>query len=421
MSKHWDGGDIAFRPETWAALGEHLLPGAFCMAFSGARTYHRMACAIEDAGFILHSMIGWVYGSGFPKATRIDTQVDRAAGKMDERVCLGTYKTSKSGPMHQPNGGGLFSDDNYQWKPYAKIEIPATEMARTWSGHRYGLQALKPALEPICVFQKPYAGRPVDSIVKYGAGSLWIEGGRIAHNDPLGKPSDGMAGKSAGIMGNTVMRHRDNTGPEPAGRWPSNLLLDPCAARALGEMSGERNVGGARATRRTAGDFFAQGGRSLVGYGDTGDASRFFQQCDYALEQAEPFSYNAKAGRTEREAGLLGHAPCLVCGGYDTLFHVGKTGKQEPCHRNGHPTQKPLSLAKYLSTLLLPPVEYAPRRILCPFFGTGSEGIGAHLAGFDEVLGIEMEPQYVEWARARVAHWRGASLPLFAMAEEAAE
>jgi hypothetical protein len=217
--------------------------------------------------------------------------------------------------------------------------------------------------------------------------------------------------------------YADADGYETVTEW---RCVDGCPVKALGEMSGEL-AGGGKSRSKSYKFTNVYGSGTLppkppeYDHPKGGPASRFFQQCDYALEQAEPFSYNAKASRTEREAGLLGHAPCLVCGGYDTLFHVGKTGKQEPCHRNGHPTQKPLSLAKYLSTLLLPPVEYAPRRILCPFFGTGSEGIGAHLAGFDEVLGIEMEPQYVEWARARVAHWCGASLPLFAMAEEAAE
>lgn len=76
MGKDWDGGDIAFRPETWAAIGEHLLPGAFIMAFGGSRTFHRLACAIEDAGYIIHPAICWLYGSGFPKATNISRQID---------------------------------------------------------------------------------------------------------------------------------------------------------------------------------------------------------------------------------------------------------------------------------------------------------------------------------------------------------
>ena len=80
MNSKWDGGDIAFRPETWAALVALLHPGAFVFAFVGCRGYHRMACAMEDSGLIIHPAIGWLFGSGWPKATRIDTQIDKRAG-----------------------------------------------------------------------------------------------------------------------------------------------------------------------------------------------------------------------------------------------------------------------------------------------------------------------------------------------------
>jgi site-specific DNA-methyltransferase (adenine-specific) len=72
MGKQWDGGDLAFNPETWEAFGNVLHSGAFGMAFASSRGWHRMAVAIEDAGFIIHPTIfGFCYGSGFPKATRV--------------------------------------------------------------------------------------------------------------------------------------------------------------------------------------------------------------------------------------------------------------------------------------------------------------------------------------------------------------
>jgi site-specific DNA-methyltransferase (adenine-specific) len=67
MGTTWDGGDVAFRPETWATIATALRPGGFLLAFGGTRTYHRMACAIEDAGFVIQDCIMWLYGSGFPK------------------------------------------------------------------------------------------------------------------------------------------------------------------------------------------------------------------------------------------------------------------------------------------------------------------------------------------------------------------
>ena len=80
MGKSWDSSGVSFKPETWVALGDHLYPGAFGMTYAGARTWHRIATAIEDAGFIIHpSIFGYLYPSGFPKATRIDTQIDKEA------------------------------------------------------------------------------------------------------------------------------------------------------------------------------------------------------------------------------------------------------------------------------------------------------------------------------------------------------
>jgi site-specific DNA-methyltransferase (adenine-specific) len=70
MGQTWDGGDVAFQPETWAEVLRVLKPGGHLVAFSGTRTYHRMAVAIEDAGFEIRDMIAWHYGSGFPEVAR---------------------------------------------------------------------------------------------------------------------------------------------------------------------------------------------------------------------------------------------------------------------------------------------------------------------------------------------------------------
>lgn len=67
MNQTWDGGDIAFRPETWVTVASIMRPGAFLVAFGGTRTHHRVWCAIEDAGFVIQDTIMWLFGSGFPK------------------------------------------------------------------------------------------------------------------------------------------------------------------------------------------------------------------------------------------------------------------------------------------------------------------------------------------------------------------
>ena len=100
------------------------------------------------------------------------------------------------------------------------------------------------------------------------------------------------------------------------------------------------------------------------------------------------FRYTSKASRAEREVGTADGCP--------------------------HPTVKPLALTRYLATLLLPPERGTPRRILTPFSGVGSEMIGALLAGWDHATGIEIDPEYVTIAHARIRHHaRERSAPLF--------
>src|SRR4030095_12596252 len=203
MGKSWDGGDIAFRPDTWRALAQHLLPGAFGMTFGSSRGWHRLACAIEDAGMVIRPsifMLGWATGQGWPKATRIDTAVDQAAGVDRAYVGEGPYAGRKPRADHDRQGL-TYADDTYVRPAGQPLFAPATDLAKTWAGHRYGGQALKPSLEPVIVWQKPYHGRPVDSITATGAGALWIEESRV------GIPIADVLGNSGGK------------------RWPPNLAL----------------------------------------------------------------------------------------------------------------------------------------------------------------------------------------------------
>jgi len=129
-------------------------------------------------------------------------------------------------------------------------------------------------------------------------------------------------------------------------------------------------------------------------YADKGGASRFF--------------YCAKASRSEREAGLIGAIPCSVCGDLHSTTHEHpRTGKPVKCLRNVHPTVKPLKVIEWLAKLILPPprADGQPRTLLVPFSGSGSEMIGALNAGWDAVVGIEVDPAYCRIACARVGHW----------------
>ncbi len=155
MGATWDGGDeIAFQPSTWRVIGRHLHGGAFMMVFAGTRGYHRMATAIEEAGFIIHPAIGWSFGSGFCKATRVDDQIDSAAGQLPKVVATRKHapKFAAADFEYREKDNGFNSKERQTFD----VTTPATELAAAWEGHRYGLQALKPAFEFICVAQKPY-------------------------------------------------------------------------------------------------------------------------------------------------------------------------------------------------------------------------------------------------------------------------
>lgn len=381
MGKKWDGGGVSFRPETWAALAEHLYPGAFGMAFASSRGWHRMACAIEDAGLRFHPsvfMYGWNFGSGFPKSTRVGKNGDHP--EFDE--------------------------------------------------HRYGGQVLKPSLEPIIVFQKPYDGKPVECITETGAGALWVDGGRIGvnGNDPNHRRATGDNGGADSVFG--VGNHK-RPATLGSGRWPANFVLvhspecdddgcsESCPVRLLGEQSGEL-AGGGKSTKPTGhnGPIYGKYNPCQISihHPKGGTAARFFYQSDWSYEVAEqitaadPVRYVAKAGRRERDAGLEGMPTrANVSENYGTK-RVNLTRKDLGENRvlpvrNPHPTVKPIALIRYLATLLLPPAMYAPRRIIIPFAGVMSEAIGAGLAGWEEIVAIEGEAEYCELGKARLRYW----------------
>jgi site-specific DNA-methyltransferase (adenine-specific) len=388
MGQTWDGGDVAFQPETWSAFMKVLHPGAFGMAFASSRGWHRLAVAIEDAGFVIHPTIfGWLYGSGFPKATRIDTQIDRDSG-MDQKI-IGKSNRHVSGKQDQRTEGLCGSKTFSETIGMGQfLKEPATALAKAWIGHRYGLQALKPALEPIIVFQKPYEGKPIDCMAETGAGALNIDGARIPADKPytINTWDDGAHPFGDGA-GNPF------TGREETGRWPANFILeDEGAADALDAQSGHLKSGN-NCTRRQEGTFLEHGGLGKAGdvqktIGDEGGASRFFFRVQEQIDESDPVYYCSKASKSERDDGM-------------------------ECH-NSHPTVKPIALAKYLATLLLPPAMYAPRRIFVPFAGVASECIGAHQALWEEIVGIEMEEKYCDIARVRAKYWenRGVQLEL---------
>ena len=169
MGKKWDSSGIAFQPDTWAEVYRLLKPGGLLLAFSGTRTYHRMVCAIEDAGFEIRDTIAWVYGSGFPKSYDISKGIDKQAGAEREVVA----KTGQRCGVFAHAGDGREQNINdYE----SVVTAPSTPEAQLWDG--WGT-ALKPSHEPIVLAMKPIDGTFANNALTYGGAGLWIDGGRV--------------------------------------------------------------------------------------------------------------------------------------------------------------------------------------------------------------------------------------------------
>jgi DNA modification methylase len=206
MGRKWDASGISYDLEVWRQALRVLKPGGHLLAFSGSRTYHRMACAIEDAGFDIRDQIMWVYGSGFPKSLDVSKAIDKAAGAERE----------VTGPNAWAARGGLVQANTYGTPSRPDATSPATDEARRWSG--WGT-ALKPAHEPICMARKPLVGTVAANVLQHGTGAINVDGCRVGTDGGTTRNGLSYVGESGWTTGHSVQRI-------DAGRWPANVLHD---------------------------------------------------------------------------------------------------------------------------------------------------------------------------------------------------
>src|SRR5262245_19409429 len=216
MGRSWDGGDVSLRVETWQAVVRVLKPGAHLVAFGGTRTAHRMACAIEDAGFEIRDTVMWLYGSGFPKSHDVSKGIDRTLGA--ERVNgaprpkIGMNK-SRVEMGYRPNEVAQSFDSE-----------PATDAAREWVG--FGT-ALKPAWEPVIIARKPLIGTVAENVLRFGTGALNIDGCRVATDEDLTVKGKGLASASNDGWRRPWMENAETkVFGSTNGRWPANVIHD---------------------------------------------------------------------------------------------------------------------------------------------------------------------------------------------------
>jgi site-specific DNA-methyltransferase (adenine-specific) len=398
MSKNWDHGVPSTR--VWKGVYRVLKPGSFLLAFGGTRTFHRLACNIEDAGFEIRDCCMWVYGSGFPKSQDISKAIDKVAGA--SRKVIGVKPGHGEFANRTTKGHIDFKDGtegfDRPWmhndesrKQYHLATAPATPEAEKWDG--WGT-ALKPAWEPIIVARKPVVGTVAQNVLKYGTGGINIDGCRIELNGDYKSKANGRPSQTG--LGDNYDSSKANK-PDTVGRWPANILHDGSddVVKLFPESKGQLfNVKGTESSRI--------GGDKTNCY--SGGAARFF--------------YCAKASKSERDAGLNGFplkSSSKMGAGIRSsvgLKREGTTSSEDRVSKNHHPTVKPLSLNKYLAKLILLP-DGRKRKLLVPFSGSGSEMIGALKAGWDRVCGIEKETDYVDIAEKRLRHWNKCDVDVY--------
>lgn len=339
MGKGWDRSGISFNAETWNKCLRVLKPGGYLMAFGGSRTFHRIACAIEDGGFEIRDVVLWLYGCGFPKSMNIGLAVDKKQG-VDN-----TTGEIVKGKVNTGSGCYNWNDPAHAGEVKTYVKRIAQNEWRGWG------TCLKPAYEPIIVARKPFNGTCVDNVLENRVGGLNIDECRIPLGDGETKDRSVAFGEKKNSEGYGFRNNVSEKSTE--GRFPANIIVDSTDGEGW-----KRYFYCAKATKKDR---------------------------DEGLED---FQEKSVYERTNVGEGKN------VAGGY-----AGASGSA----RNFHPTVKPTTLMQWLIRLVAPKGAV----ILDPFMGSGSTGKAVMYdnkernANYD-FIGIEMNPEYCEIAKARI-------------------
>ena len=410
MNKGWDNSGIAFQKETWKKCYDALKSGGHMLVFGGSRTFHRIACAIEDAGFEIRDTIMWIYGSGFPKSMNIGLAIDKRNGV--ESKIGGVKQGHEDFVGRKTNGHMNFEDgmkgfdrpwmhDEEKRESYHYQKIPTSDLAKQWEG--WGTQ-LKPSYEPIIIARKPCEGSIVDNVMKYGVGGINIDECRIETSD---------MNMRGGATSNGNLGWKPSTKEYNDGRFPANTILtydDSDFDEVCGGFPNTKSSGGSGDKsingnfKNVYGDY--KGGvkpSHLGGLGDEGSASRYFycakaskrdrdEGCELLEDKYLAMSNQAKAELKRENFSFQGNKESPL-----NSFNKVQVGK------NIHPTVKPTSLMQYLVRLVTP----KGGTVLDPFNGSGSTGKACMYENADrkadyKYIGIELTEEYLPIAKARI-------------------
>jgi site-specific DNA-methyltransferase (adenine-specific) len=420
MGKKWDSSGIAYSVELWTECLRVLKPGGHLLSFGGTRTYHRVAVAIEDAGFEIRDNIAWLYGSGFPKSLDVSKAIDKGSGENEKRrLEFVTWMRATGISANEIN------------------EVTGTQMA----SHYIGLS--QPAIATVDLFDKlrPYLPEVPEAIERLVAERTGIEWTAYKNRAVLGKKEwSNSENHFTPGQDHTKRVNLDITAPstpeaEQWEGWGTALkpahepiivarkpLIGTVGHNVLTHGTGALNIDGSRigteSTQRkvAAGKGWTIDTSNAVTKAGTYGSAKGRWPANIILDEhtaglldeqsdASRFFYVAKASKRDRNEGLEGlddtAAAIMVdrkadsAGMSSPRAGAGRTSGA----KNFHPTVKPTALMEYLVKLVTPPNG----TVLDPFTGSGSTGKAAILNGFN-FIGIEMTEDYLPIIDARLKH-----------------
>ena len=424
MGKSWDNSGISFNPDTWQEILRVIKPGGYLLAFGSTRTYHRIACAIEDAGWKLIDTMMFCFGQGMPKGMNVSKAIDKYYGKEQKIVGskLGQPGYSLKQNDTEEHDRGVYSKFTDAEKECAITE-PATELAQQFNGYN---TTLKSAYEPIIMAMKPTDGTFAENAIKWGLAGLNIDDCRISTKDNL----NGGAYAKNGISRDDGWRlKRGGAGEykQPSGRWPTNLLFEHTPeCKCIGtkqvktgtayepeskEMN--RSIYGSTNTLGRECTYGVNGYEEVEKWECTPDCpinildsqTGVLTSGTGAIKRATGKGYQGNAlGKENRPVGTP-NVEYGDSGGASRSFYCSKASKKERNEGltdliNDHTTVKPIEIMKYLCMLTKPPHGGT---VLDPFMGTASTGVAAILTGRD-FIGIELDSHYFQIAEQRINH-----------------
>ena len=419
MGKDWDGRGIAYDVEMWKECKRVLRPGGHLLAFGGSRTYHRMAVAIEDAGFeirdeisyyfasetkekqffdslsdgqkyMLAEMVGepsflnWLYGSGFPKSHNIGKAVDKLQG--NEREVVG------KNPSLRPNSDG-------QKCGYSGIQSRSQFVTVGSSKYEGWGTALKPAHEPIVMARKPLSEKTIaKNVLKHGTGGINIDGCRV-DGEGWARSEKGSEFMNTGACYGKWKRIASKQ--HSKGRFPANIITD-----------GSDEVKSFFPNNSEGKPYFKRNAKSIFG-GKSKSKGSYNGKSKSTFGNASRFFYVAKASKKERNEGLDDLQDRHLAYSNQARAELkrgnsGFEGNGDKAHmnkikhvKNHHPTVKPIALMRYLIRLVTPENGI----VLDPFCGSGTTGCGSVIENMS-FIGIEREAEYIPLINSRIKYWQ---------------